>query len=84
MYSTDVKELTSGQHVKPHSHIQDLGYDYADLANRPNLMFRGRYYANFAFFLFKEDCYSTTIRLTATESRLLLDMNTFVQDLSRM
>ena len=35
-------------------------------------------------FFFKEDCYSITIRLTATESPLLLDMNTFVQDLSRM
>ena len=34
--------------------------------------------------LFKEDYHTIAIRLTATESRLLLDMNTFVQDLSRM
>ena len=30
------------------------------------------------------DCHTIDIRLTVTKSRLLLDMNTFVQDLSRM
>ena len=38
-------------------------------------------------FFFKEDLFdyhTIAIRLTETESRLLLHMNTFVQDLSRM
>ena len=38
-----------GACLNPHSHIQD----YNDLANRPNLMFRVRYYANFAVFFLK-------------------------------